>query len=158
MSYIDELASDFLAQKRVAIAGLSRHKKDAANVIYDNLQKSGYEVYAVHPEADKIGDIPCYPGLAALPHKADVVIIVTAPRNTISIVRECIELGIERVWMHRGMGSSVSQEAVELCRQNNIQVIDSGCPMMFLKPVDPFHACFRWWFRVSGKFPQKASA
>jgi hypothetical protein len=47
-------------------------------------------------------------------------------------MRECAELGIEHVWMHRSFGTgSVSETAAEYGRAHGITVIDGGCPLMF---------------------------
>ena len=54
-------------------------------------------------------------------------------------MRECADLGIKRVWMHRSFGpGSVSDAATEYGRRQGITVIDGGCPLMF----DPYRR--RW--------------
>ena len=57
--------------------------------------------------------------------------------------------------MHQSMGkgSSVSSEAIEICRQNEISVIAGGCPMMYGEGVDFGHKCMRWMLAVSGGLP-----
>jgi len=166
MSGIDSLIKDFLAQKRIAVAGVSRTREDAANRIYRKLRGAGYQVYAINPNLETFEGDPCYPDLKSLPEPVDGVVIVTRPAITEQIVRECIQLGIPRVWMHCAFGSrppkfaaklvasitSVSEEAVRLCRENNIAVIPGGCPMMFCAPVDFGHRCMRWTLRLIGAF------
>jgi hypothetical protein len=47
-------------------------------------------------------------------------------------MRECAELGIDHVWMHRGFGGgSVSPSAAAYGRAHGIHVIDGACPCMF---------------------------
>jgi len=43
--------SDFLAQKRIAVAGVSRDNRrhPTGNLIYRRLKKTGHEVFAVNP-------------------------------------------------------------------------------------------------------------
>jgi hypothetical protein len=84
----------------------------------------------------------------------DGVVIVTRPEVTEQVVRECVQIGVPRVWMHRSLGNSVSEEAVTLCRDHGIDVIDWGCPMMFCKPVDFGHKCLKWWLRLTGALPR----
>ncbi len=161
MSKIDTLAKDFLAQKRIAVVGVSLTRQDAANNIYRLLHSKGYQVYAVNPKAQTFDGDPCYPDLKSIPEKVDGVVIVTRPAVTEQIVRQCIELGIPRVWMHCAMGTrpkigkeaaqtigSVSEEAVRLCRENNIAVIPGSCPMQFAG--DFGHACMRGVLRLMG--------
>jgi len=158
MSNLNEAAADFLAQKRIAVAGVSRTGQDAANGIYVKLRDSGYQVFPINPNAGEVEGDPCYPNLKSIPDGVDGVVIVTRPEVTEQIVHECAELGISRVWMHQGMpflGSSVSENAVQFCREHNITVIPGGCPMMFCQPVDFGHKCIRWWLGLTGKLPKQ---
>jgi uncharacterized protein len=152
-----ELVKDFLAQKRIAVCGLSRTKDSGAGAVYLKLRKNGYQVFAVHPTADTLHGDKCYPNLSAIPGGVDAVFIMNSPDITEQLVDEAIRLGIGRVWMHNNTvaPSSVSQAAVERCRAANINVIAVGCPMMFLEP-DFFHNCMKWMIRATGRM--KASA
>ncbi|MGB7623891.1 MAG: CoA-binding protein [Terriglobia bacterium] len=152
MSSLKESVDDFLAQKRIAIAGVSRQSKnEAANFIYRKLRDSGYQVFPVNPNATTVEDTTCYPDLKSLPMAVDGVVIVTPPRVTEQIVHECADLGIPRVWIHRSMGQgSVSKAASAFCHEHHIAVISGGCPMMFCAPVDFGHKCMGWIVRLTG--------
>lgn len=149
---------EFLAHKRIAVAGVSRTEtNEAANLIYRKLRDSGYQVFAVNPQAATVEGDDCYPDLAAIPGGVDAVVIATHPDVASEIVRGCADLGITSVWMHRSFGQgSVSQEAIELCEKNGIRLIPRGCPMMFLAPVDLGHRCMRWFLSLTGKLPRAA--
>ena len=156
MTTMLEAVDDFLAQKRIAVAGVSRSGSEAANTIYRKLRNAGYEVYATNPNADEVEGDPCYPDLASLPEKVDGVVIATHPEVTEQIVRACADQGIGRVWIHRSFGQgSVSEEAVDYCRQNGITVLAGGCPMMFCEPVDLAHKCMRWVLNLTGGLPKE---
>ncbi len=152
---LKQSVADFLSQKRIAVAGVSRNAAGkAANAIYDKLRQSGYEVFAVNPNTVSIQGSPCFPDLQSLPEKVDGVVIVTRPAATLSLVKACIRQGIPRVWMHRSFGpGSVSEEAVALAEENGLTVIAGGCPMMFCKPVDVPHRCMRWFLTLARKLP-----
>lgn len=152
MSDYRESIDDFLRQKRIAIAGVSRNTGETANFIYRTLRDAGYGVFAVNPNASELEGDPCYPNLAAIPDGVDGVLIVTPPERAVDVVRECKELGIARVWMHRSFGTgSVSDEAVELCRKEGIRVIPGGCPMMFREGADFGHKCMRFVLKLTGR-------
>jgi hypothetical protein len=153
MSGFNELANEFLAQKRIAVAGVSRKEGQTANGIYRTLRDKGYEVFAVNPNVDTVEDAPCYPNVQAIPGGVDGVMIVTRPELSAQIAQDCVAAGVPRVWMHNNtfMPSSVSDEATAVCRENNIIVIDGGCPMMFF---DPFHKCMKWVLGVTGRLPE----
>lgn len=151
MATVNELTRDFLAQKRIAVAGVSRTENDAANLIYRKLRDNGYDVFAVNPNAETVEGAPCFPDLISIPGGVDGVVIVTRPEVTETIVRECQATGVSRVWMHRSLagGGSTSEEAVRFCHEHGIEVIPAGCPMMFCKP-DFGHRCMKWIMQVSG--------
>jgi uncharacterized protein len=149
-------AEDFLAQKRIAVAGVSRRGGDdvAANRIYRRLKKTGHDVFAINPNTSTFDDDRCYPSVRAIPDGVDGVVIVTRPETTEQIVHECHDAGIRSVWMHRSLGSdgsSVSPRAVEYCQQHGIDVISNGCPMMFGPGADFGHTCMRWILRLKGE-------
>ena len=152
MSQFDELAQEFLAQKRIAVAGVSRSSSEAANGIYRTLRDKGYEVFAVNPNAETVEDDPCYASMQAIPGGVDGAILVTNPEQTTHIVQDCVAAGVPRVWMHNNtlMPSSVSDEGTAVCRENGIKVIAGGCPMMYF---DPFHKCMKWVLDKMGRLP-----
>lgn len=136
---------------------MSRSRDAAANLVYRKLKSGGYEVFAVNPKAEEAEGDRCYPNLAAIPGGVDAVVAATHPDVTPGVVRECAELGIERVWLHRSFGrGSVSEEAVALGREHGIRVIPGACPMMFLEPVDVGHRCIRWMLKITGGLPKPA--
>jgi len=146
--------SDFLAQKRIAVAGVSRGSGNhqAANLIYGRLKSTGHDVFAVSPNMQTFEGDRCYPDVGSIPGGVDGVVIVTRPDITARIVRDCDQAGVRRVWMHQslGKGSSVSADAVEYCRQHGIDVIPGGCPMMFGPGADLGHTCMRWILKLTG--------
>ena len=154
---LDIKVHDFLAQKRIAVAGVSRDDSGhpAANLIYRRLKKTGHDVFAVNPHMQAFEGDRCYPDVRSIPGGVDGVVIVTRPETTERIVRECGDAGIRRVWMHRGMGkgSSVAPQAVEYCRQHDITVIAGACPMMYGPGADFGHTCMRWILRLTGGLP-----
>ena len=157
MSSLTEKVADFLAQPRIAVAGVSRTRQDAANLIYRRLKSRGYQVFPINPNADAFDGDCCYPNLAAVPGGVDGVIIVTRPEAAVTIVRQCAEAGVRRVWMHQSMmraGTSVSQAAVEFCEQHGISVIAGACPLMFGKTADFGHRCMRWMMQLTGGLPR----
>src|SRR5512133_4187710 len=106
MQSIDEAASAFLANKRVAVTGVSRTPKThGSNNVYRRLRARGYEVFAVNPNADEVEGDPCYEDLRSIPGGVEAVVIGTRPEIAEATMRECAELGITQVWMHRGPGA-----------------------------------------------------
>jgi predicted CoA-binding protein len=139
MQTMKQAAAEFLAGKRVAVTGVSRKPQGhGSNVVYQRLRQRGYEVFAVNPNADQVEGGPCYHDLASVPGTVDWVVIGTKPETADATMRECADLGIKRVWMHRGPGAgSVSQAAAEYGRQHGITVIAAGARACSTPPPTP---------------------
>ena len=149
---------DFLAQKRIAVAGVSRDNRQhaAGNLIYRRLKATGHDVIPVNPHMSTFGGERCYPDLQSIPGGVDGVVVITRPEITEQIVRQCDAAGVRRVWMHQSMGkkaSSVSPAAVEYCRQHGISAIAGACPMMYGDGVDLGHRCMRLVLGLTGGLP-----
>jgi len=145
MDALETQITAFLAAKRIAVVGLSSHERDFSCAVLDKLEQTGAEVYGVNPKLDEEPTARRYRSLQDIPVPIDAVFMATAPAVTEQVVKTCHELGIGRVWMHQGVGQgSTSPEAIAFCKAHGIAVIDRGCPMMFVQPVDWFHRMFRW--------------
>ena len=158
MANIDNMVQDFLAQKKIAVVGVSDKRETGCNLAYNKFKDNGYQVFAVNPRISEFEGAPCYPDLKSIPEKPDAVFILTNPKVTDEIVEECVDLSVKHVWMHCMMGTkpglaqsmtSVSQDAVQKARENGIQVIPGSCPNQFLKP-DFGHAMMRGMWRMFG--------
>jgi predicted CoA-binding protein len=157
MTKIKDAASEFLAHRRVAVTGVSREPKDhGSNVVFKRLRDRGYEVFAVNPNAEQVEGAPAYHDLRSIPGGVEAVVIGTKPERADETMRECAELGINHVWMHRGPGAgSVSESAADYGRSQGIAVIDGGCPCMFGPTADPGHKVMRVMLTMSGNVPKR---
>ena len=157
MQPIKEAAAEFLAGKRIAVTGVSRSPKDhGSNVVYKRMRERGYEVFAVNPNADEVEGDRCYHDLRSIPGGVEGVVIGTRPEIAEETMRECAELGIGHVWMHRGPGAgSVSASAADYGREHGIAVIDGGCPCMFGATADAGHKAMRTVLTLTGNVPRR---
>jgi predicted CoA-binding protein len=141
MAELNDMVQDFLAQKSIAVVGVSDRRETGCNEAYKRFKEAGYSVVPVNPRLSEFEGARCYPDLKSIPERPDGVFILSNPDVTDQIVDECVELGVGHVWMHCMMGTkpglaqsmtSVSQDAVQKCRENGIQVIPGSCPNQFL--------------------------
>jgi len=151
-----QAAQEFLAQKRIAVAGVSRDSKQPANLIYRRLRDTGHEVFAVNPNADELEGDVCYAIVTDIPGGVDGVVVVTPPGAATAVIEDCAAAGVPRVWLHRGIGpGSMSDEAVAACRDHGIAVIPGGCPNMFGATSDAGHRCMLHALQLTGKVPRR---
>ncbi len=151
---VPDTVAEFLRGERIAVAGVSRKRGQAANAIFRKLRSAGYEVFPVNPNASEVEATRCYPDLASIPVPMDGLVIAAHPDVAVDLVRECSEVGVMRIWFHRSFGSgSVSEEAVQECEARGVECIIGGCPLMYCEPVDFGHRCMRWWLGRQGRVP-----
>ncbi len=158
MTTIDRLVNNFLAQKKIALVGVSDQRETGCNAAYERFASNGYKVFAVNPRISEYKDDPCYPDLKSIPEKPDAVFILAKPSVTEEIVDQAIELGVGHIWMHCVMGikpglaksvTSVSQRAVGRAREHGIAVIPGTCPNQYLE-ADIVHRLMNRLWRALG--------
>jgi len=157
MQTTKQAATDFLAKHRIAVTGVSRHPEGhGGNIVYGRLRERGYDVFPVNPNADTVEGDPCFHHLADIPGGVDAVVIATRPEEAEATVKECEQLGIDHVWMHRSFGGgSVDDAATVYGRASGMTVIDGGCPLMFDPVADPGHKVMKVMLTLTGKVPRR---
>jgi hypothetical protein len=124
---MENLVKYFLKQKRFAVVGSFRNETKYAYKIFRILIRKGYEVYPVNPRFSDVEGVKCYKSIKDIPCDIDVVNIVTPPSITETIVKECREKCIKRVWFQPG---AENETTIKFCRDNNIDAIYGLCVML----------------------------
>jgi predicted CoA-binding protein len=141
-----ERAQEFLAHKRIALVGVSRDQKDFTRMVLRELEKRGYDVVPVNPNAAG-AELDGRRAFARLQEVAPPVagaIFFTAPAQTAGAVQDALSAGIRRLWFHRGGGAGASSpEAVGACRAAGVEPIADLCPFMALPDAGWFHRLHR---------------
>ncbi len=140
-------ARRFLRANRIAVVGVSRREDDFSRVVLRELAKRGYDVVAVHPAMGEADGRPCFARVQDVWPPPEAALIMTSPRVTEQVVRDCAAAGVRQVWMHRGGGpGAVSERALAFCAARGIDAVRDLCPFMAL-PGAGFphrvHAFFR---------------
>jgi uncharacterized protein len=141
----------FVAQKVLAVAGVSRDPQSFSGRAYVDLKAKGYTLYPVNPNAETISGDKCYPSLKALPAGVGGVLLFTKPGVTDKVVREAADAGIRRVWIQQGAQDEAS---IAACKEKNLEAVTGQCIMMFAEPVASYHGFHRWLKNVFGGIPK----
>jgi len=152
-----EVVEEFLAHKRMAMAGVSRDPKNFSAHLFQELYRHGYDVVPVNPRANEIYGRKCFARMQDIQPPVEAALLMTSPETTETVVHDCAEAGINLVWMHRAGGTgAVSDKAVQFCRQVGIQVIPGECPLMFLPGAGTIHRFHGWIRKITGRYPKHA--
>ncbi len=141
----------FVAQKTLAVAGLSRNPQSFSARAYEELKTKGYTLYPVNPNAERIGGQACYATVSAVPGEVGGVLVFTPPAATEKVVREAAGAGIRRVWIQQGAQSDAS---IAFCKEQGLEAVSGQCILMFAEPVASFHGFHRWVKKLFGGIPR----
>lgn len=141
---------NFLAQKRVAVVGVSRNPQEFANTAYRFLKTHGYTVFPVNPFAERIEGDRCYPNVTALPERIDAALIILPSEKVMDVLPAIIETGVKHIWLQQGIKSD---QAVKLCIEHQVNVIYGECILMFAEPVGFPHRFHAWGKKLFGQYP-----
>jgi uncharacterized protein len=144
----------FLSCRRIAVLGVSRDPKDFSRAVFRAFVERGYDAVPVNPNGGEAEGRSFARRLAEASPGVEGAFLITPPAATLQAVRDCADAGVRRVWMHRGAGrGAVDPEAVALCREKGIEVVDGECPFMFLPDTSWFHGVHRIFRRLGGRLP-----
>lgn len=154
-----ETVENFLSHKRIAMAGVSRNPASFSVKLFEELCHRGYDVVPVNPNVDEVQGRRCFARVQDIQPPVQGVLLMTSPKATESVVNDCLEAKVPRVWMYRATGKgSVSAEAVELCRERGMAVVPGACPFMFLPDTAGIHRFHGFISKIIGHYPQRAAS
>jgi acetyltransferase len=140
----------FFNPKSVAIVGASRQKGKVGYEILTNMIGAGFagKIFPVNPNADSIEGLKCYPDLAAIGEKPDLVIVIVPAKFVPDVMRECAKIGVKSVIIITAgfkeigaEGRKLEQEVVEIARRASIRFIGPNC-LGVISPANKLNASF----------------
>jgi predicted CoA-binding protein len=138
-------AREFLAARRVALVGFSRNPKDFSRFLDAELGKRGVDVVPVHPTATAVDGRPCFPRVSLVTPPVEAALVLVPPAESAAVVRDCLDAGVHRIWLHRGGGpGSASPEALALCAQRGVEPVVDLCPFMVMPGAGWPHRLHGW--------------
>jgi uncharacterized protein len=149
---------DFLALRRIAMVGVSRHAQDFSRALFREMCTRGYDMVPVNPATNEIEGRECFDNLQVAKPLVEGALIMTPSYETVRVVQDCIEAHISKVWIYRAGGQgAVSPEAIALCKQHGIQVVEGHCPFMFFPSTGFIHRAHGFLLKLGRRYPAKAA-
>lgn len=97
------------------------------------LERHGYHVIPVNPNATEVRGHASYPDLASVPESVDVVDIFRRSEAAGAHVDEAIAIGAKAVWMQLGV---IDEDAAQRARDAGLDVVMDRCPAIELRRRD----------------------
>lgn len=146
-----KMIDDFLAPKKLVMAGVSRNPKKFGYTAFKHLIDNGYEVIPINPNTSEIEQIKCYPDVKSVPGEIENLFIVTPKSQTSEIVNQAKEKGVKRIWIQQ---MAESKDALEIAKNAGIETISNKCIFMFAEPVTGPHKFHRFFVKLFGNYPK----
>lgn len=139
---------EFIRCQRIAVAGASRSGKKFGNIAAKELQKRGFQVVLIHPEAKEIDGQPCYPSLTAARDQVDAVLISVPAAHAAALMREAAGIGLRNVWLQQG---AETPELLALGQELHLNLVSKKCVLMYAPPVRSYHGWHRGFTKLVGQ-------
>src|SRR5512146_851422 len=146
--------NDFLAQKRLAIIGASRHPQDYTRVVMREFLVRGYEVAPVNPNCPAVEERPCVARVRDIAPAVSAALLFVPAAQMKEVVRECAAAGVRHLWIRQRVDDSDTAQAIADCRAQGMRVVTGECPLMFLPNVAFFHRFHGMLTKITGRYPR----
>ncbi len=144
------LIDEFLGLKRIALVGASRNARSLSRALMNELVRRGYDVIPVNPNTGDLDGYPCVQSVAEIDPPPDGALVMRALGQTADAVRECLDAGVRRIWLHRGCDTP---QALDLMREAGATVIPGECMFLYLPDASLIHRIHRAINRFTGRYP-----
>lgn len=108
----------------IAVVGLSPNWNRPSYFAAKYMLERGYTVIPVNPGATEILGQKCYPDLAAIPFKVDLVDVFRKPDDAGPIADEAIRIGARCLWLQLGV---INREAADKASAAGLDVVMDRC-------------------------------
>ena len=116
----------------IAVVGATDSPGKYGGIIYRDLKGLGYGVRGVNPHRARVAGDHCYPNLAALAERPDIIDLVVPPEIGLDVAREAVSLGYENLWLQPGADSP---ELIAFLDDRQVPFIADSCIMVRSRQV-----------------------
>src|SRR5512144_39045 len=127
MAIVDDIAGlrRILTKARViAVVGLSSQWYRPSYFAAKYMQDHGYRIVPVNPSYDAVLGETCYPSVAAIPERVDIVDCFRKHGAIVPIAHEAIDHGAKVLWMQLGIRNT---EAARIATAAGLDVVMDRC-------------------------------
>jgi len=112
------------ASQTVAVVGLSDKLDRVSYMVSEAMQKKGYRIIPVNPNATEILGETCYPSLSDIPEPVDIVNVFRKSELVIPVAEEAVKIKAKAFWLQQGI---FNEEAADIAKAGGLEVIMDRC-------------------------------
>lgn len=111
----------------VVVVGLSADPTRPSYRVSAYMQRQGYRIIPVNPEAREVLGERCYPDLASVPEPVEFVNVFRRPEFCPQVARDAVAVGAQALWLQLGI---VSPEARAIAEAAGLLYVEDRCVMV----------------------------
>lgn len=109
----------------IAVVGLSDKPDRTSHMVAEAMQKKGYRIIPVNPNASGtiLGET-CYASLADIPEPVDIVNVFRRSEQTVPVAEEAVNIKAKVLWLQQGI---YNEDAARIAAEGGLTVIMDRC-------------------------------
>ncbi|MFA3781580.1 CoA-binding protein [Melioribacteraceae bacterium 4301-Me] len=119
-------------KKSFAIVGASNEMMKYGYELVCVFQDYGFKIFPINPKYDEIEGIKCYPSLKELPERPDVVLTALAPKNTLNVISDVKEIGVDKIWFPP---NCYDDNSIKKAEELKLDYVCNVCPIGILRRI-----------------------
>jgi predicted CoA-binding protein len=120
----EQIKELLLAARNVAVVGLSDKPDRVSYMVAEAMQKKGYRIIPVNPNADHILGETCYASLTDIPEPVDIVNVFRRSETVVPVAEEAVKIKAKVFWLQQGI---FNEEAADIAKAGGLEVIMDRC-------------------------------
>lgn len=120
----DRIKELLQSSTNVAIVGLSDKPDRISYMIAEAMQKKGYRIIPVNPNAQNILGETCYASLTGIPEPVDIVNVFRRSETVVPVAEEAVKIKAKVFWLQQDI---INEEAAEIAKAGGLEVIMDRC-------------------------------
>ncbi|MFS1513326.1 CoA-binding protein [Chengkuizengella sp. SCS-71B] len=120
----DQIKEILKQAETIAVVGLSDKPDRTSHMVSAAMQKRGYTIIPVNPNAEEILGQKSYKNLSDIPQSIDIVNVFRRSEYTPPIAKEAVKVGAKVLWLQLGIEN---EESAQIAKDGGLEVIMDRC-------------------------------
>jgi predicted CoA-binding protein len=96
-----------------AIVGATDSPGKFGGIIYRDLRRKGWKVFAVNPLRSEVANDPCWASISDIPEVPTIAVLVVPARQGLQVMEDCAAAGVSNIWVQPGAHSPELEQALD---------------------------------------------